>query len=399
MLRLLLLLIVATSALPIFAQEPLAFPEPTGEHQVGFVEYLLVDENREETFTPDEGDPREIMLSVYYPAVPAPDSAPAPYAKGPMRESLLISAEQVDLVQTHIYADAPAAEDTFPVLIFSPGMGTSPIYYTSLLTEIASHGYVVAAVSHPYSLFVTVLPDDRIIYANESGYLDPFLAPEESEAATERIGAVWVEDIIFALDQLEQFNADDERLAGHLNLEQVGVFGHSFGGGAATQAAYQDSRFQAVLNMDGPLFGSVEGQALSQPLMVMLSTEWVITDEAVAGAGITREEYEAVIDGYIAEYTGQIMAVVEQTSPAYLLRLAGMAHVGFAADDIFFAPLAPDFLPPSSIGSLAPEYAVELISAYATAFFDHHLKGEEAVLLTSESVQYPEADLEVLNPA
>src|SRR5690606_27905272 len=114
------------------------------------------------------------------------------------------------------------------------GMGTSPIYYTSLLTEIASHGYVVAAVSHPYSLFVTVLPDDRIIYANESGYLDPFLAPEESEAATERIGAVWVEDIIFALDQLEQFNADDERLAGHLNLEQVGVFGHSFGGGAAT---------------------------------------------------------------------------------------------------------------------------------------------------------------------
>jgi dienelactone hydrolase len=212
-----------------------------------------------------------------------------------------------------------------------------------------------------------VFPDDRISYANELGYLDPFLEPEESEAATERIGAVWVEDVIFALDQLERLNTEDDLLAGHLDLERVGSFGHSFGGGTAVQAAYTDSRFQAVINLDGPLFGSVEGQALSQPLMVMLSTEWVITDEAVAAAGITREEYEAVIDGYIDEYTGQIMSVLEQTSPAYLLRLAGMAHVGFATDDIFFAPLVPEMLPPSSIGSLPAEYAVELISAYTTA--------------------------------
>ena len=382
---------------PGWAQEELVFPEGTGEHQVGITSYSLVDESREETFTEAAGDKREVLVTVYYPAEPAPDAEPAPYAEGALRDLLVIPAEQVDLIQTQLYADAPPADGSFPVLIFSPGMGALPVNYTSLFTEVASHGYVVAAVWHPYSTAVTVFPDGRVIAANEEGYLAPFIDPAASETATGRIGSVWVGDVIYVLDQLEQFNDTDPLLAGHLDLEQVGIFGHSFGGATAAEASYLDSRFRAAIDMDGPLFGNVEGGELEQPFMAMFSTEWVITDEAVAQAGITREAYETVIADYIAEYTGELDHLLNNAAVGYSVSLSGVAHFTFATDAVLFAPLAPEILPETTVGTLPGDYAVEVISAYPLAFFDHHLKGEEAVLLTSESVQYPEADVEVIS--
>jgi dienelactone hydrolase len=386
---------IAVFALPIHAQEGLAFPEPTGEYQVGRTSYTFVDENREEAFTEETGDQREVLVRVYYPAEAAPGAAPAPYAEGALRDMLLIPGEQADLIQMHLYADAPAAEGSFPVLIFSPGMGALPVYYSSLLTEIASHGYIIAAVWHPYSMAVTPFPDGRVIPANAEGYLDPFLEPEASIAATERIGAVWTADDIFVLDQLENLNAADALLAGHLNLDQVGIFGHSFGGGAAAEASYQDSRFKAALNMDGPIFGSVTGQAMTQPFMGMFSTEWIITDAAVAGAGITREEYQATIDAYIAEYTGGIQALLDQAPVGYSAHIDGVAHFTFATDSTLLAKIVPEILPPETVGTLEGERVVEIIGSYVLAFFDQHLKGEASELLSPESTQYPEVEFEL----
>jgi dienelactone hydrolase len=397
--RVVLMVVMAALVGSAHAQETVVFPEPSGEYQVGVASYPLVDEAREEVFTEAEGDKREVLVTVYYPAEVSPDAEPAPYAEGALRDLLVIPAEQADQVQTQVYAGVPAAEGSFPVLIFSPGMGALPVNYTSLLAQYASHGYIVAAMWHPYSTAVTVFPDGRVVYANEAGYLDPFLDPVASEAATQRIGAVWTADASFVLDQLEQFNNDDALLAGHLDLERVGIFGHSFGGATAAEAAYQDSRFKGAINMDGPLFGQVEGQALAQPFMAMFSTEWIITDEAVAAAGISREEYESVIDEYVAEYTGELEDLLNNSDVGYSVHLSGVAHFSFATDGVLFAPLVPEILPEAAVGTLSGERVVEVMSAYGVSFFDRHLKGEDAPLLDGESADFPEVEFEATSLA
>lgn len=48
---------------PVFA-----LPEPTGSYAIGNLSYHLVDRRREETYTDDKGDHRELMITVWYPA-------------------------------------------------------------------------------------------------------------------------------------------------------------------------------------------------------------------------------------------------------------------------------------------------------------------------------------------
>jgi dienelactone hydrolase len=376
-------------AFPTYAQEALVLPELTGAYQVGVASYSLVDETREETFSEEPGGNREILVTIYYPAEPASDAETAPYAEGALRDFVGVPPEQVDQVQTQIYANAPAAEGMYPVLIFSPGMGALPTIYSTVLSELASHGYVVAAVWHPYSTGVTVFPDERIVFASAAGYVGLDTTPEVEAG----IGAVWAGDLSFVLDTLQQFNDTDALLAGHLNLEQVGVFGQSFGGGAAVEAAYLDNRFDAVANLDGPLFGNVVGQALEQPFMVMFANEWdlSIDDASLTSMGMTREAYEQVITDYIDLYTSQSQHLLDNATVGYSIRILGASHLTFATDMGLVLPGAAD--------SLTGQRAVEVISVYLLAFFDQHLKSIESPLLSDESADYPEVELEVTRSA
>lgn len=45
-------------------------PDPTGQFAIGTFSQQLVDETREETFTPESGDKRELMINVWYPVNP-----------------------------------------------------------------------------------------------------------------------------------------------------------------------------------------------------------------------------------------------------------------------------------------------------------------------------------------
>ncbi|UOK63044.1 hypothetical protein MT997_34090 [Paenibacillus sp. OVF10] len=45
-------------------------PEPTGKFAIGTFSQQLVDETREETFSPESGDKRELMINVWYPVNP-----------------------------------------------------------------------------------------------------------------------------------------------------------------------------------------------------------------------------------------------------------------------------------------------------------------------------------------
>lgn len=148
----------------------------------------------------------------------------------------------------------------YPVLLFSPGLGAVAEFYSGLLEDLASRGYVVVAINHPHISGVTVLPGGRVV---------PMLAAlEEDETRLASAAPVVVDDLRTTLDWLQRQNQDPKHLlGGHLDLNRIGALGHSFGGSAALQAARVDKRLRAAANLDGTIQGSLAGP-WNKPLLL-----------------------------------------------------------------------------------------------------------------------------------
>src|SRR5260370_33493900 len=71
-------------------------------------------------------------------------------------------------VRTHAVDGAPFASSLqrCPLLVFSHGMGTVSHIYTAPFEDLASYGYVVAALTQPYDVTLTLFPDgSRVVIA------------------------------------------------------------------------------------------------------------------------------------------------------------------------------------------------------------------------------------------
>lgn len=364
---------------PAYAQDPsemqVEFPELTGDYAVGRADYDLIDASREEIFTAEAGDQRELLVTVYYPA-DVPDGAePAAYASDTLAQALGVF-DVLPQIHPHAYTDVPVSEseEAYPVLLFSPGMGSITITYSSLLEELASQGYIVAALWHPYSTGVTVFPDGRVVGAAAEG-IPNFESPEARDESAQRIGEVWVGDFIFTLDQLEILNSDDELLAGRLDLTRIGALGHSFGGASSVQAAYQDERIDAALNMDGTMFGEVVENGSRVPF-VMLQGELTMaipTEEELAAVGMTAEEFEAAL----ADYQNSVDSIVNNSENATTYIVAGAQHSTFNTDFLFLQPLLPTMITEDQIGTLDPQEAFETIMYFVSGFLDTYVMDPE----------------------
>jgi dienelactone hydrolase len=143
---------------------------------------------------------------------------------------------------------APADGAPFPLIVFSHGYGATPMFYTSLPSYLASHGFVVASPSH-------------------RDCAEPCSASDWADSLANRPA-----DVSMVLDTLLAQNEGDDPLFKHLvDPERVGVAGHSFGGWTTLTVLEQDPRFKAGLaSSPGKGSGDLpDPQKLSQPLLLM----------------------------------------------------------------------------------------------------------------------------------
>src|SRR5262249_31168870 len=166
-------------------------PAPTGPFPVGRIAYHWTDSSRQDSFSPQKGIHREIMVYVWYPAAVKASGNTAPYLPAFLRRERAIgesewkrtlgaayAAVKSGQLRSHARENAKgsASGKKYPVLIFSHGFGETGLTYTALLEDLASHGYVVFAIEHPYDASCVVFPDGRAI---------PF-AQEKWEAALKK---------------------------------------------------------------------------------------------------------------------------------------------------------------------------------------------------------------------
>ncbi|KAK5629715.1 hypothetical protein RRF57_005430 [Xylaria bambusicola] len=136
-------------------------------------------------------------------------------------------------------------------------------FYSAEPEEIASHGWNIVSVDHPYNAGIVEFPDGHAIFANESiisnGTVEFYL---DARAA----------DMSFVLDALSDPSIVSQipRLSSCASLptDKVGAFGHSFGGATALQLLLNDTRFAVGANFDGILFGFVIEVGTDSPFIL-----------------------------------------------------------------------------------------------------------------------------------
>jgi dienelactone hydrolase len=335
-------------------------PAPEGPLNVGTTVVTLVDEDRVDRYGSTPTAPRELVLQVWYPADPdAPvDLAPwvpAGAAFGRQAADWLglpaFSLDHVGLVRSHATADAPATRDTgaLPVVLYAHGWGGFRTIQSDLAEHLASRGYVVAALDHTHGAVATAFPDGEVVP------IDPRALPEGAPTATydlasERLVETFAADLAFLLDELEAGAVP--MLTGRLDLERVGVAGHSTGGGAAVQLCASEPRCAAVVGFDPwvePVPDAIVGAGIDVPFLALRSEEWVGNDN---DARLRRLRASSSI-------------------PAVLVSVDGTTH-----RDVTLLP----FLTPlsSQIGLAGPTSGARthaLTAAWTDAWFDRHLRG------------------------
>ncbi len=364
------LIVLAIAAL--FVQ--LQFPRGTGSSPVGRIHLHLTDPNRPESLTADRDDFRQVPVVVWYPAMPGTGSGTGYFQDlGKISRSLAASGQVsrfaafgLGLIRTADRENAQLSDRAgrYPVVILSPGNGVNVEFYAGLADDLASNGFVVVGIDHPYDVAAAPLSDGSVAVFRE-GPTDL----KERQAWVDQRVAVRAQDILFVKRELEKQNGSGgSALAGRLDMTRVGVMGHSLGGIAAAQACMRDPGIRSFLNLDGlqrggPFSTTADPEPPSQPFMM------ITKDLSMS---------PAIMDLFTHMDAGSYRVVV-----------AGAAHASFTDVPV----LMPKILP-------IPRRADRILSIvrkYARAFFTQTLVGGPSPLL-AVPVQSRDVILEVYRP-
>ena len=196
------------------------------------------------------------------PTAPAQAVAPAPYKASP--GPCTVETVTYDWVDGARNREVPVkiyypkeGNGPFPIIVFSHGLGGSRDGYSYLGKHWASHGYVSVHVTHKGS--------DTEVWKGVENMEGAKKAMNDSIADL-RNAVDRPLDIQFAITQMEKLNEEDSPFKGRLDMEKVGVAGHSFGawttlaiagqGAAAlekTPYKFIDPRVKAAIAMSAPV--------------------------------------------------------------------------------------------------------------------------------------------------
>jgi len=321
---------------------------------------------------PEPGTPRRLLAWIWYPAAPGQNLQPVEYLPAPWRTAferhasvVIIKLVKRDLSRVHAHSlrDAEVSPErrSYPVVIIRAGLAALTTGYTTLAEDLASHGYVVVGFDAPYRTTIVVLPDGKVIQRTDANNADLVGGATRKQLANKLLQA-WTTDVGFALDRLERLNASDPsgRFAGRLDLQRVGVFGHSLGGATALQFCHNDSRCKAGIDVDGMPLGDVLDSAPTHPFMFLLS------DHSRDPPAEAREVQANILSIY------NRMPVDGRS----LITIRGANHFMFSDDSALLGvPLVTPVLRAFGALRIDGRRQLALAAHYISAFFDVHLKG------------------------
>ncbi len=324
----------------------------SGDYGICQTSAILIDESREDPFEQD-GSFREVPVHFYYPETAA-DST-----------------------------------EKFPLVIFSHGaFGYYQSNY-STYAELASNGYVVAALDHPHHAFVAKDSKGKTIIVNRDFLNEVMAEDSDSDAETKyEIYKKWmtlrIGDMGFALDEIEAAadagaidsswyvsgSKDQEdallEMLGMTDTSSIGLMGHSMGGATSVALGRTRDDVGAVIDMDGTMLSEYTGVKDGKLTVcedpydcpVLEFRSWPHYNEVVKFSE----------EGTVYPNT----ELMKNASEGYVIGLRGTGHM-----DLTDLPLLSPLLG-RMFGSGERDKAevMEIVNTESLEFFNHYLKGE-----------------------
>lgn len=198
--------------------------EPTGTYQVLSSTETFIDESRLETYAPSPQS-RFVNVAFWYPETNS---------------------------------------ETFPLIVFSHGAFGINTSNETLYLELASRGYVVASIDHPYHSFYTEGTDNKRIwismdYMNEVQREDSFVDKDNSFELYQKWMSLRMSDINFVIDLIKAktVSPDTDTLYSLIDVSKIGVMGHSLGGSAVLGIGRERNDISAVIALESPFLNDI----------------------------------------------------------------------------------------------------------------------------------------------
>lgn len=322
----------------------------TGEYEVKHVSAILVDETREEAFEKD-GSNREVPIYFYYPDV------------------------------------KKDAGQEFPLVIFSHGAFGYYQSNTSTYMELASNGYVVISLDHPYHSFFTTDTDGKTVTVNPA-FLQEVMYINSEEAQEKEIIELsheWLElrmaDMNFAVDSVkeakttpslvaqewfvseENAKQEIEKVLAMTDTQKIGLMGHSLGGATSVTVGRTRDDIDAVIDIDGTMLGEEYNyengvyafyrEAYPVPLLSFSNEEHHIEGKQFGDLYVNNVVLENAVD---SSYT----------------YIAESGHMNFT-DLPLFSPALASFL---GVGEVDATECILSMNETILQFYDYYLKGK-----------------------
>lgn len=315
----------------------------TGQYKVKMAEDIWVDESRVEEFEQD-GSKREVPVHFYYP-------------------------------------DTKAKEGEFPLVIFSHGAFGYYESNSSTYLELASKGYVVISLDHPYHSFYTEDTDGKLItvdlgFMQEVQYVNANNTPETDIFD---YSSKWLKlrttDMNFVIDTIKLAKKKDihtsEDVMNAIKMaddNNIGLFGHSLGGATSVTVGRQREEVKAVIDLDGTMLG--EQIAYENGRYEFNEEPYPVPILAVD----TEHHYQTSLQ-YGDLYVNN--KVIENAVDGREVYFKGAGHMNFT-DLPLFSPFLAKMLGTGTIDTLE---CIQQTNEIVCMFFDYYLKNEGEVVL------------------
>ncbi|KAJ6441105.1 alpha/beta-Hydrolase [Purpureocillium lavendulum] len=256
--------VAAAALLPVAALATNVFVPPKDGYKVRWESSELIDEGRVDPW--NSSHVRRMMISRFSPVPHCRKTCRVPYmpkAVAAIEDEIInaylggagwpkdvLSTLELELCcDKHDRRDGAQKHGKFPKILFGTGINTTRLFYSATAQHLASRGYEIIVMDHPYETDVVLFPDGEIVFGGRVGS-DP-------------------NDTAVLVKGLDVRTADLSFVMNKLKIPKTTYIGHSFGGASAAAALVKEPRLVSGVNLDGELWGPVTTTGVSRPFLTV----------------------------------------------------------------------------------------------------------------------------------
>jgi dienelactone hydrolase len=262
--------------------------------------------------------------------------------------------------------------DKLPIILFSHGAYGVKSSNESLYNELASHGYVVCSIDHTYQCFITTDEKGNTILMDK-GYMkevkneNSLLNIEQSFEYYKKWMKIRTDDINFVLNHIIMQTTDTYSAIPYnlIDINKIGVMGHSLGGSAALGVGRMRNDIKAVIALESPFMCDIKG---------VNGNKFIFSDDIypIPMLNIYSDSSWSILE-LRPQYAENAALLNTVNKNAYNMYLEGVGHLGLT-DFSLTSPILANIMDGQKL-TVNNKYYIKKINKTCLDFFNYFLRG------------------------